>query len=184
MSRFNSRCVDRLYTSLTSSQMADEITGFMNSFRPETFQVHDFTGYDELPIFDSRDSYNMMVLKRMVDVSSIFCVIGIILMVFNYIWLVREEEMKLIRNSFRIGASISAAVIVLQAVVLSAGGLRDSYMRIWGMRTPAEDSKLEMIMGDDFWAICTVFLTVISLIILAVLIYINRRIIRPSRIFF
>lgn len=180
----DSRCVDRLYTSLTSSQMADEITGFMNSFRPETFQVHDFTGYDELPIFDSRDSYNMMVLKRMVDISSIFCVIGIILMVFNYIWLVREEEMKLIRNSFRIGASISAAVIVLQAVILSAGGLRDSYMRIWGMRTPAEDSKLEMIMGDDFWAICTVFLTVISLIILAVLIYVNRRIIRPSRIFF
>lgn len=180
----DSQSVDQLYTSLTSAEMADEIAGFMNSFRPEEFQVHDFTGYDELPIFDSRDSYNMMVLKKMVDISGIFCLVGLILMISIYIWFVRDDEKKLLRRAFRLGAAFSAALIVLQAVVLSAKSLRDSYFRLWGMRSFAADSKLEMILGDEFWGIFTVFVTVVSFIILLVLAYLNYRITRPPRIFY
>ena len=179
----DSQCVDRLYTSLTSTQMADEIAGFMNSFRPEEFQVNDFTGYDELPIFDSRDSYNMLVLKKMVDISGIFCAIGLILLVSIYIWFVREDEKKLLRKAFRFGAVCSAAMIVVQAVVFSAGGLRNRYFRLWGMRAFAEDSKLEMILGSEFWGIFAVFLTVVSLILLLVMAYLNYRVTRPPRIF-
>ncbi len=180
----DSRCVDKLYTSLTSSEMADAIASFMNSFRPEEFQVNDNTGYDELPIFDSRDSYNMMVLKRMVDISGIFCVIGLVLMVAVYIWFVREDEKKLLRKAHLTGAAIGLAVIGVQAFIMSAPGLRDSWFRLWGMRASAADSKLEMIMGDPFWSSFTVFLTGISVILLLIFTYINYRITRPPRIFF
>lgn len=180
----DSQCVDRLYTSLTSSEMADEIASFMNSFRPEEFQVNDNTGYDELPIFDSRDSYNMMVLKKTVDISGIFCVVGLILMVAVYIWFLREDEKKLLRRAHLIGAGISLAVIAVQAAVMSAPGLRTSWYRLWGMRAAAADSRLAMIMGDAFWSSFTVFLTGMCLIILLVLTYINYRITRPPRIFF
>ena len=180
----DSRCVDMLYTSLTSAQMADEIADFMNSFRPEEFQVNDFTGYDELPIFDSRDSYNMLVLKKMADVSGIFCIISLILMVSIYIWFVREDEKKALRNAFRLGAAVSAAAIVVQAVVLSAKSLRSSYFRLWGMRAFAEDSRLEMILGDEFWGVFAIFITVISVIILLVMAYLNYRLTRPPRIFY
>ena len=135
----DSQCVDRLYTSLTSSEMADEIASFMNSFRPEEFQVNDNTGYDELPIFDSRDSYNMVVLKKTVDISGIFCVVGLILMVAVYIWFLREDEKKLLRRAHLIGAGISLAVIAVQAAVMSAPGLRTSWYRLWGMRAAAAD---------------------------------------------
>lgn len=180
----DSQCVDRLYTSLTSSEMADEIASFMNSFRPEEFQVNDNTGYDELPIFDSRDSYNMMVLKKTVDISGIFCVVGLILMVAVYIWFLREDEKKLLRRAHLIGAGISLSVIAVQAAVMSAPGLRTSWYRLWGMRAAAADSRLAMIMGDAFWSSFTVFLTGMCLIILLVLTYINYRITRPPRIFF
>ena len=180
----DSQCVDRLYTSLTSSEMADEIASFMNSFRPEEFQVNDNTGYDELPIFDSRDSYNMMVLKKTVDISGIFCVVGLILMVAVYIWFLREDEKKLLRRAHLIGAGISLAVIAVQAAVMSAPGLRTSWYRLWGMRAAAADSRLAMIRGDAFWSSFTVFLTGMCLIILLVLTYINYRITRPPRIFF
>ena len=180
----DSQCVDRLYTSLTSSEMADEIASFMNSFRPEEFQVNDNTGYDELPIFDSRDSYNMMVLKKTVDISGIFCVVGLILMVAVYIWFLREDEKKLLRRAHLIGAGIRLAVIAVQAAVMSAPGLRTSWYRLWGMRAAAADSRLAMIMGDAFWSSFTVFLTGMCLIILLVLTYINYRITRPPRIFF
>lgn len=180
----DSQCVDRLYTSLTSSEMADEIASFMNSLRPEEFQVNDNTGYDELPIFDSRDSYNMLVLKKTVDISGIFCVVGLILMVAVYIWFIREDEKKLLRRAHLTGAGISLAVIAVQAVVMSAPGLRNSWFRLWGMRAAAAESKLEMIMGDAFWSSFTVFLTGMCLIILLILTYINYRITRPPRIFF
>ena len=180
----DSQCVDRLYTSLTSSEMADEIASFMNSFRPEEFQVNDNTGYDELPIFDSRDSYNMMVLKKTVDISGIICVVGLILMAAVYIWFLREDEKKLLRRAHLIGAGISLAVIAVQAAVMSAPGLRTSWYRLWGMRAAAADSRLAMIMGDAFWSSFTVFLTGMCLIILLVLTYINYRITRPPRIFF
>ena len=180
----DSQCVDRLYTSLTSSEMADEIASFMNSFRPEEFQVNDNTGYDELPIFDSRDSYNMMVLKKTVDISGIFCVVGLILMVAVYIWFLREDEKKLLRRAHLIGAGISLAVIAVQAAVMSAPGLRTSWYRLWGMRAAAADSRLAMIMGDAFWSSFTVFLTGICIIVLLLLTYINYRITRPPRIFF
>ena len=179
----DSQCVDRLYTSLTSSEMADEIASFMNSFRPEEFQVNDNTGYDELPIFDSRDSYNMMVLKKTVDISGIFCVVGLILMVAVYIWFLREDEKKLLRRAHLIGAGISLAVIAVQAAVMSAPGLRTSWYRLWGMRAAAADSRLAMIMGDAFWSSFTVFLTGMCLIILLVLTYINYGITRPPRRF-
>ena len=180
----DSRCVDRLYTSLTSSQMADEIAGFMNSFRPEEFQVNDFTGYDELPIFDSRDSYNMMILKKMVDYSGIGCIISLILIVSVYALFLREDDKKLLRNSFRAGAAITVVMIAVQAVVMSASTLRSSYFRLWGMRTPAENSKLELIMGDGFWSVYTIFVTGICLVILAVMAYVNYRLTRPPRIFY
>ena len=156
----------------------------MNSFRPEEFQVNDNTGYDELPIFDSRDSYNMVVLKKTVDISGIFCVVGLILMVAVYIWFLREDEKKLLRRAHLIGAGISLAVIAVQAAVMSAPGLRTSWYRLWGMRAAAADSRLAMIMGDAFWSSFTVFLTGMCLIILLVLTYINYRITRPPRIFF
>ncbi len=180
----DSQCVDRLYTSLTSSEMADEIASFMNSFRPDEFQVNDNTGYDELPIFDSRDSYNMMVLKKMVDVSGVLCLIGLVLMVSIYIWFVREDEKKLLRKAHLAGAGLSLVMIAVQAVVMSVPGLRDSWFRLWGMRAPAAGSRLEMIMGDPFWGSFTMFLTGISVILLLIFTYINYRITRPPRIFF
>ena len=180
----DSRCVDLLYTSITSSQMADEIADFMNSFHPKEFQVNDFTGYDELPIFDSRDSYNMLVLKKMADISGIFCIISLVVMVSIYIWFVREDEKKVLRNTFRVGAAASTLLIVLQVVVFSAKSLRSSYFRLWGMRAFAEGSKLEMILGEEFWGVFAVFLTVISCVILLVMAYVNYRITRPPRIFY
>lgn len=37
----DTRVVEGLYTEYTSSQMADEIAGFMNSWRPDEFQVYE-----------------------------------------------------------------------------------------------------------------------------------------------
>jgi len=97
---------------------------------------------------------------------------------------VREDDKKLLRKAHLAGAGCSLLVIAVQAVVMSVPGIRDSWFRLWGMRSFAENSKLEMIMGDPFWGSFTIFLTVISVILLLLFTYINYRITRPPRIFF
>lgn len=182
----DSQCVDRLYVSLTNSDMADALASFMNTFfpYPEEFQVEDNTGYDWIGIFDSRDSYNMLILKRAVDISGIICIVSLILIVAIYAVMIRDQEKKTLRNSFMVGAVFSLILTVVQTVVFSAAGLRDSLFRLIGMRTPAEDSNLEIIMGDDFWGIMSVFLTGITVIVFGVVFYIHYRLTRPPRLFY
>jgi len=182
----DSQSVDQLYVSLTNSEMADAISSFMNKFYPypEEFQVEEDTGYDWIGIFDSRDSYNMLVLKRALDISGIFCIVSLILTAAIHVLLIREGEKKALRNSFRVGAAISLVLIGVQAFVVSAGYVRDGLLRLLGTRTPAEGSNLEIILGDDFWGVVVVFLTGISLVVFGVCTYVNHRLTRPPRIFF
>ena len=51
----DSQVLDKLYTSLTNSEMASAIAEFMNKINPSEFQVEEFTGYDKLGIFDAGD---------------------------------------------------------------------------------------------------------------------------------
>jgi len=182
----DSQSVDRLYVNLSSSEMADAISSFMNQFHPypEEFQVEENTGYDMIGIFDSRDSYNMLVLKRALDISGIFCIVSLLLVAAIHIFFIREEEKKLLRNSFRVGAAVSLALIGVEAFVFSAEHVREGLLRLLGTRTPAEDSNLQMTLGEEFWSIMVVFLTVISLVVFGICTYANHRLTRPPRIFF
>ena len=51
----DSRAVSKIYTNLTSSEMADEIAGFMGSWRPEKFEVLEDTGYDMESVFTEEE---------------------------------------------------------------------------------------------------------------------------------
>ena len=59
----DSGAVNRVYTSLSNSEMADGIADFMNSWRPKEFQVYEDTGYDLQGIFTEAESDNMMLIK-------------------------------------------------------------------------------------------------------------------------
>ena len=59
--------------------MADEIAGFMNSWRPDEFQVYENTGYDMQGIFSAKDSDNMLKAKTAMDISLIICLVSLII---------------------------------------------------------------------------------------------------------
>ncbi|MGN1414532.1 MAG: hypothetical protein ACI4WY_09850 [Anaerovoracaceae bacterium] len=182
----DSQCLDKLYLSMSNSEMADALTGLLNQFRPDsdTFNIYVDTGYDKLGIFDSRDAYNLMMMKKALDLSSLFCILSLILVTAVYIFLLRQEEKKILRNSFVIGAVISVILMIVQAVILPTVSMREWIFTLIGVRPFYEDSALSMILTDGFWSMITVFLTGISLIILGIAAYVQYRLTRPPRIFY
>lgn len=182
----DSQCVDKLYVSLNNSEMADAISGFMNTFfpYPEEFQVQEDTGYDWIGIFDSRDSYNMLVLKRALDISGLICLVSAILTGAIYVLLIREQEKKLLRKSFNAGGAASLLLIGAEMFVMSADNVRSNFLRMLGQRSPAADSNLEILMGEGFWGVMLVFLLLVTLVVFGIAVYVSYRVTRPPRIFF
>ncbi len=182
----DSQCVDRLQASVSSEDVADAIAAFMNGGKAayaEGFQVYEDTGYDKLGIFDARDSYNMLVLKRMVDVLAIMGTVALALTVAIYIFLIRRDERKTLRNAYRVGAGLSGLFIVLQALVMGMEDLRTIFLRTVGMRSFAEDSKLLLLLDQDCFHVLTVLMTAVAVLLLLALTYLNHRFTRQPRIF-
>ena len=69
----DSGAVDRIYTGLSNSEMADGIADFMNSWRPQEFQIYEDTGYDLPGIFTEEESDSMMLVKKWLDISLALC---------------------------------------------------------------------------------------------------------------
>ena len=90
----DSRAVDRVYTNLTSREMAEEIAGFMNSWRPEKFEVLEDTGYDMESVFTEEEGVNMMAAKRLMDISCVVCIVSMIATVAIYVHFLRDGKME------------------------------------------------------------------------------------------
>ena len=94
----DSGAVNRVYTSLSNSEMADGIADFMNSWRPKEFQVYEDTGYDLQGIFTEAESDNMMLIKKWLDISLTICLLSLIVSAAICVWLLRSGYKKLMRS--------------------------------------------------------------------------------------
>lgn len=91
----DSGAVDRIYTGLSNSEMADGIADFMNSWRPQEFQIYEDTGYDLQGIFTEEESDSMMLVKKWLDISLALCIVSLIISVAIDIWMVQSDHLKL-----------------------------------------------------------------------------------------
>lgn len=180
----DSSAVSKLYVDITNNEFADGISGFMNSWRPDEFQIYEDTGYDMQGVFDEEESYNMMCVKKWADISFILCIVSFIITVAIYWYMIREDEKKLLRRSFRIGASIGGVISVAEIALLLSNRGRKWIAEAIGMITLPEDSKLVTILGPEFMSTAVLFLIIVSAAVFGIAIYVNYRLTRPPRIFY
>lgn len=180
----DSRAVDRIYTSLTSSEMADEIAGFMGSWRPEKFEVLEDTGYDMESVFTEEESVNMMAAKKILDISSVIFVISMIVTVAIYVYFLRNGKKKVLADMFKVSIGLVIAGIMAEIGLMATNGGRSRVMETMDMIELGEDSQLTVLLGADFLNMATIFLVICTLIVLAVCTYVNRILTKPPRIFY
>lgn len=176
--------VAKLYVNFTNSEFADEIAGFMNSWKPEEFQIYEDTGYDMQGIFDDDESYNMMCVKKWVDISLILCIVSGILTAAIYWYMIKEDEKKLLRRGFCFAASLGGAISIAEAAALLSNRGRHLVSEAMNMIQLPEDSKLLIVLGPEFMSTAVIFLLIVSVAVFGVAIYVNYRLTKPPRIFY
>lgn len=180
----DSRALDRVYTSLTSSEMADEIAGFMGSWKPEKFEILEDTGYDMESVFTEEEGVNMMAAKRILDISGVTLVISLIVTAAIYVYFLKNEKKKVLSDMFKVSIGLVFAGIIAETWLMATNEGRSRMMDFMNMATLGEDSQLTVLLGADFLNMAAIFLVVCTLIVLAVCTYVNRILTKPPRLFY
>ena len=180
----DSRAVDRVYTNLTSREMAEEIAGFMNSWRPEKFEVLEDTGYDMESVFAEEESVNMMAAKRLMDISCVVCIVSMIATVAIYVHFLRDGKKKVLSDMFKVSIFLVLGGIIAEIWLMATNEGRSRVMELTGMIDLGEEAQIAILLGSDFLNMAAIFLVVLTIVVLAVCTYVNRVLTKPPRIFY
>lgn len=180
----DSSAVSRIYTNLTSSEMADEISGFMSSWSPEKFEVLEDTGYDLENIFTEEESVNMMVIKKVLDISGIIFIVSLIGTVSIYVHFFRDGKKKVLSDMFKISLGLVVAGIIAETALMATNGGRSWISAKLGLLELGKESQLTVLLGADFLNMAAIFLVILTLIVAAVCTYANYVLTKPLRIFY
>lgn len=180
----DSRAVDRVYTNLTSREMAEEIAGFMNSWRPEKFEVLEDTGYDMESVFTEEESVNMMAAKRLMDISCVVCIVSMIATVAIYVHFLRDGKKKVLSDMFKVSIFLVLGGIIAEIWLMATNEGRSRVMELTGMIDLGEEAQIAILLGSDFLNMAAIFLVVLTIVVLSVCTYVNRVLTKPPRIFY
>ena len=180
----DSRAVDRVYTNLTSREMAEEIAGFMNSWRPEKFEVLEDTGYDMESVFTEEEGVNMMAAKRLMDISCVVCIVSMIATVAIYVHFLRDGKKKVLSDMFKVSIFLVLGGIIAEIWLMATNEGRSRVMELTGMIDLGEEAQIAILLGSDFLNMAAIFLVVLTIVVLAVCTYVNRVLTKPPRIFY
>ena len=180
----DTRAVDKIYTSLGSSEMAGEIAGFMNSWNPETFDVQEYTGYDYESVFTEEEGENMMAVKKALDISALVCFVCIVITVSIYVHFIKDGKKKALSDMFKIGIVLTTLLAAGEMLMIATNQGRDYIVKYIGLTPMGADSQLLKLLGVEFLSMASVFLIMITVIITAAAIYFSHLVTRPPRLFY
>lgn len=176
--------VDRLYTTYTSSAMSKEISGFINSWAPDEFQVYEDTGYDMQGIFRSEDSDNMLRAKFALDISLVVCLVSFILTAAIYVYFLRNNFKLVLRKRLKATWAASAFLLICEGILLMSGKGVKWLGDFIGLEPLRENSPLSVILGEDFINMAGFFVIAYTLAVAAALSYLTYVLTKPPRIFY
>ena len=180
----DTRVVDSLGVNYSNSEMSQEITSFMNSWRPEDFQVYDDTGYDMQGIFSERDSDNMLAVKKAADISLIVCIVSLIITVAIYVYFLKNDFKLVLRRRLWVVTGFTAVLLIGETILTKTSAGVSFLMNVIGLETLLDNSALRVLLGGDFISMAGTFLVLYTLAAFFAVFYVTRVLTKPPRIFF
>lgn len=180
----DSRAVDSIYTTLSNSEMADEIASFMRSWMPEKFEVLEDTGYDMESVFTEEDSDIMMTVKKALDISGIICIVSLIVSAAIYTHLLQQEKKKSLANSYKVSFVLTLAMAAGETVIMVTNSGRAKAAELLNLVILPEESQLMEILSADFIQMSAFFVAGLTMIVLAFVTYVTIVVTKPPRMFY
>ncbi len=176
--------VSKISDKYTNSQMSKEITAFMNSWRPDEFQVYEDTGYDLEGIFGKHDSDNMLAVKKMADISIVLFAVSTIITAAIYIYFIRNDFKLVLRKRVAATGILTLIICIVEVILLKTDWGITFLMNVAGIETLPSYSALKSLLGGDFAAMAGIFLLLYTAVILIGVIYLTMTLTKKPRIFY
>jgi hypothetical protein len=176
--------VSRVSNDYTNSQMASEIAQFFNSWRPETFQITEDTGFDIEGIFDEDDSYNMMAVKRAADISLVLCITSIIITIAIYVYFIDNGFKEVLAKRAKVAVGISLIVMIIEIVLMYTTKGLSFLSSVLGLEPLGKGSLIKILLGTDFLHMATIFFAAYTIVVCIAVLYITHVFTKSPRIFY
>lgn len=164
--------------------MADEIAGFMNSWRPDEFQVYENTGYDMQGIFSAKDSDNMLKAKTAMDISLIICLVSLIITVSIYVYFLKNDFKLVLRKRLKAVWIVTAVLLAFEGFLLMSGKGVKWLVSFIGLEPLSDNSLLSVILSEDFVNMSGFFVIAYTIVAAIALSYLTYVLTKPPRIFY
>ncbi len=176
--------VSNVSSEYVNSEMSGMIADFFNSWSPDEFQIYEDTGYDIEGLFDEKDSQNMLLIKRALDISFILGIVSLIITVAIYRYFLKNDYKPVLRNRYKISAVLVIATLVAEMILLNTQKGMAMISNTLGLVKLEADSNLLTLLGGDFIGLADNFLFGFTLVIFLAVTYLVHVLTKPPKIFF
>ena len=176
--------VESVSSEYVNSEMSDMIAGFFNSWNPEEFQIYEDTGYDIEGLFDEKDNYNMLTIKKALDISLVFAITSLIISIAIYVYFIKNDFKPVLRNRFKASAVLTAVLLTIEMFLFNTKSGLAFVAKTLGLKALEEDSNLAFLLGEGFVSLADNFLFGFTVFVFLVVAYVTHILTKPPRIFF
>lgn len=176
--------VSDVSSEYVNSEMSDMIAGFFNSWNPEEFQIYEDTGYDIEGLFDEKDNYNMLTIKKALDISLVFAITSLIISIAIYVYFIKNDFKPVLRNRFKASAVLTAVLLTIEMFLFNTKSGLAFVAKTLGLKALEEDSNLALLLGEGFVSLADNFLFGFTVFVFLVVAYVTHILTKPPRIFF
>lgn len=160
-------------SSLSTTELSKEITGYFNSLSDDDFQIYEQNGDYSDPMFDDSEIIVMKRAKNILKLTGIGGIAALVAVIVVYVYLRLWSEKRYLRITGAAGAVITIiALIVKDVLVVSSGFRRGLYTKYIGVILN-EESTLKILLGSPMEKTYIVFSSIVAVAIIILFLYIN-----------
>ncbi|MBQ7246439.1 MAG: DUF1461 domain-containing protein [Firmicutes bacterium] len=170
-------------SSLNNTELAEEITGYFNSFGDEEFQIYEQNGEFMDPAFDNLEVMAMKRAKQLLKWTLIAGGIFFVMFVAVYIYLALRGEKRYLRIS-GIAAVVSTIIaLIVKCVLISNDSFRDNLYERFINIALNEEATLRLILGSPMEIVYLVFSSILTIAVTLIFLYIHIGVTREKGMF-
>jgi len=170
-------------SSLNNTELAEEITGYFNSFGDEEFQIYEQNGEFMDPAFDNLEVMAMKRAKQLLKWTLIAGGIFFVMFVAVYIYLALRGEKRYLRISGIAAVIATIIALIVKWILISNDSFRENLYERFINIALNEEATLRLILGSPMEIVYLVFSSILAIAVTLIFLYIHIGVTREKGMF-
>ena len=180
----DTQAVNKIYTDVTGTELAGEISSYWSSFDKSEFQVYEKNGKFKDPVFGKKDSQVMGKVKKAVNIELAVGVVFLAISLILYRMLYVKGFRAALHKMGYISGGITIGLLIVMNILLRIKSFRMLMYNLFVGIELGKKSVLVTLLGSLFYKTYLLFATMAGVALLAILFYVNYNLTKDKRIFY